>query len=113
MSVWVPKDELARPRMADILVQVAERFGLTPETLRSDRRDARIIAPRHAAIWLCRRANYTLPEIGRVFRRDHTTVLYSVRRVTRLIEERPEEWGALMVMLAAEAGGMGSPLVAD
>lgn len=101
-----------RPRMLAIQATVAGRFQVTLDALCSERRDRKLVDPRHAAMWICRqRANYTFPEIARAFARHHTTVISAVERVDRLIEERPEEWGALMVMLAAEAGGMGSSLV--
>jgi chromosomal replication initiator protein len=31
----------------------------------------------------------SLPEIGRQFNRDHTTVLHGIRNVARLVEEKP------------------------
>ncbi len=63
-------------------------------------------------MYLARRAGHQLDTIGRHFGGlHHTTVSYAARHVGRLMRERPVEWGTLMVVLAAEAGGMGSRLV--
>jgi chromosomal replication initiator protein len=84
------KDIFSDPKQGnmsiDIIMRVvAEDFNLTPNDLKSKKKSAGIVKPRHIAIYLCRElTEYSLTEIGQAFGdRDHTTVLHS----HRLIEE--------------------------
>jgi len=99
------------PSIQDIQALVCVRFGVTVEQLRGERTDRAISQPRQAAMWLARRASHSTGKIARAFgHRDPTTVGYAVRHVDQLIGEHPIEWGALMTVLAIEAGGHGTPL---
>ncbi|MCA1440455.1 chromosomal replication initiator DnaA [Ensifer sp. IC4062] len=71
------------PPVEEIVAAVLERFpGVTWDDIISVRRERRLVEPRHA----CMRAVYdarkdlSLPLIGRIFRRKHTTVLGVVQR---------------------------------
>jgi chromosomal replication initiator protein len=84
------KDIFSDPKQGnmsiDIIMRVvAEDFNLTPNDLKSKKKSAGIVKPRHIAIYLCRElTEYSLTEIGQAFGdRDHTTILHS----HRLIEE--------------------------
>jgi chromosomal replication initiator protein len=56
--------------------------------LRSRRRGATLAKARHVAIWLARHATpCSLPQIGRAFDRDHTSVAHAIARVDRLMAE--------------------------
>ena len=56
--------------------------------------------PRHIAAYLARKLTQnSLPDIGRVMDRDHTTILYAVEKVERLVSENP----ALALEIAAIA----------
>lgn len=49
------------------------------------RRD-RFVRARQLAMWICREdLSSSYPEIGRHFRRDHTTVIYACRRIEALV----------------------------
>lgn len=64
-----------------ILGQVAADCGLLASDLVGDSRTAPIVAARQQAMWLCARDTHlSLPAIGKLFKRDHTTVLHAVRR---------------------------------
>ena len=66
-----------------ILSVVAEHYGIPELAIRSQNRTRTIILPRHIVCYLAYRLmNYTYIEIGGVLgSRDHSTVLYAVRRV--------------------------------
>jgi chromosomal replication initiation ATPase DnaA len=67
---------------ADVRHVVTEFFGVTEQDMDRAGRSGRIARIRQIAYYLCRA--YTarsLPEIGRLFQRDHTTVLHGVRRI--------------------------------
>ncbi|AFL52860.1 chromosomal replication initiation ATPase DnaA [Sinorhizobium fredii] len=75
-----PEDD--RATIEEIVAAVLVDFpGVTWADVISVRRDRRLVEPRHA----CMRAVYekrrdlSLPRIGRIFHRDHTTVLAAVK----------------------------------
>ena len=50
-----------------------------------------IAAARHEAIWRVRRVTgWSLPRLGKLFKRDHTTVLLSVREMEKRSAHDPE-----------------------
>jgi chromosomal replication initiator protein len=69
--------------IATILEATAADFGITVAELTSARRSARIAEARQVATFLCRElTELPLAAIGqRVGGRDHSTVLYALRRV--------------------------------
>lgn len=67
---------------------VCREFGVTMIEMRSRRRNKTIIAPRHIAMWICRRLTLaSLPTIGFHFgNRDHTTIIHGCRNAEVLME---------------------------
>lgn len=111
---WTPaatQDPALPPTIRAIQAIVCVHFGVTLEQLRAERRDAALSDARQTGMWLARRASHTLSKIGREFRRERMTVWRAADRVDRLMRDRPDEWGERMIRLAAEAGGMNTPLV--
>jgi chromosomal replication initiation ATPase DnaA len=77
-----------RDRFAAVVDVVCAEFGVERELLLGVTRQAEVTLARHAAMALAQRClAYSLPRIGRLLHRDHTTVLHGVRRITRLAEE--------------------------
>jgi chromosomal replication initiation ATPase DnaA len=79
-SVQTPRDL----RMA-VIAEVADRHGVPVEEVMGGRREKIIARARQdsmAAI-KARFPNDTLPMIGRLFNRDHTTVLHALRKQRR------------------------------
>ena len=82
------KDIFADPKQGNMsmdIIQrvVAEEYHLTPHDLKSKKKSAGIVKPRHIAIYLCRElTEYSLNEIGQAFGdRDHTTIIHSHRMI--------------------------------
>ena len=73
-----------------IIQEAAEVFGFTVEDLRGYSRTRPLVSARQAATYVCRMlTEESLPAIGRAFGgRDHTTVLYSVRKVEQQMTNR-------------------------
>lgn len=73
-----------RKAAAVIIHEILQDFpGVTWEDLKSVRRERRLIAPRQicmAALYE-QRKDLSLPQIGRMFHRDHTTVLHAVQKI--------------------------------
>ncbi|OCP36748.1 helix-turn-helix domain-containing protein [Ensifer sp. LC163] len=72
-----------RRPVRDIVQEVLVLYpGVTWEDITSVRREKRLIEPRHrcmAAVYE-ERKDLSLPMLGRVFRRDHTTILHAVHK---------------------------------
>lgn len=63
-----------------IIAQTAQRYGVEPAMILGRNRARVASIPRQAAMAAVREATgYSLPQIGRIFKRDHTTVLYAIR----------------------------------
>lgn len=84
--VVLNEDQFLTDRMTvkRIQVAVAEFYGLRALDLVSDRRTHNLVIPRHVAMYLSKMLTpRSLPEIGRRFNRDHTTVLSAVRNLEK------------------------------
>jgi chromosomal replication initiator protein len=72
----------------EIQKKVAEHFNISVKELQSSRRARTVARPRQVAMYLAKQlTSRSLPEIGRKFDRDHTTVMHAVRKVEELIVE--------------------------
>jgi len=82
---------MARPTklsIEEIVQEVAGYYNLTPEILRGRRRNKKIALSRQIAMYLAREETQaSLPQIGEIFGRDHTTVLYGYEKIKEQIEK--------------------------
>lgn len=77
-----------RLSVAEISGLTAAYYGLNRSHMESADRSKKIARPRMVAMYLARRlTTFSLPQIGRRFGRDHTTVLHAVARVCDLMQE--------------------------
>ena len=79
----------ARPLSpADIISTAAASYEYTPADLTGPSRRQPLVTARQIAMYLCRElTDLSLPKVGALFGgRDHTTVLYAVEKVKRLIQ---------------------------
>jgi hypothetical protein len=73
-------------RIADILYAVVDHFGVSKRTILSARRSRSISRPRQVAMFLAKELTYlSLPQIGRQFGKDHTTVIHGARKIAELV----------------------------
>jgi len=74
---------------ATIMAQTAAYFGLTLDDLRGQSRSRVLVNARQIAMYLCRElTSMSLPEIGKEFNKDHTTVMHANRKIGQLMAER-------------------------
>ena len=67
-----------------IFAMVEKKFSVTKDDMIGTRRTKEIAAARHVAVYLIRNiTDISLPKIGRIFNRDHTTVISSCEAVER------------------------------
>lgn len=81
-----PQPALERALLVtEIAEAVANYFHLTVEDLKSERRAREVARPRQIAMYLCKQLTpRSLPEIGRRFNRDHTTVIHAIKQIEKL-----------------------------
>ena len=79
-------------RSLDEIIEITARtYGVSLEELRGPSRRRRVVRPRQVAMYLARQCtNATLKEIGRFFRRDHSSVVYAVEVMEKRLVERPQ-----------------------
>ncbi len=66
----------------NILEKVSFTFGVTPEQIKSEKRDANINSARQAAMYIIREiTNLSQDEVGKVFGRNHSTVNSALKNV--------------------------------
>jgi chromosomal replication initiator protein len=96
----------------EIQAATCERLGISPETLSSPDRSARVAWARQVAMYLSRElTDATLPAIGRAFGRNHTTVLHACRRASERIArdvEAHELVRSLTASLQSPNAGIGA-----
>lgn len=70
-----------------ILEETATKYGLTVDDLRGPRRHHNVSWARQEAFYRlhAERKNLTLPMIGRLLNKDHTTALYGIRRYAQIM----------------------------
>ena len=74
--VFVPE-----PTWVPIAKEVCAEFGVSIKEVKSHRRDKYLVIPRRKLAWrLKRETSMTIAQIGRVLCRDHTTVIYHIRK---------------------------------
>jgi len=88
--------ELRRIGPERIRDEVARVFGLEPALLSGKSRKKEVTGPRNIAMYLCRRhTDSSLKSIGGLFNRDHSTVMYGVDKIDRLLAQDQKLAGQL------------------
>lgn len=78
------------PFIIDVMRVVARRYGRTVLDLKSRRRCAPIVRPRQIAMYVAYKVTiHSTSRIGRVFHRDHTTVLHALRKIGAMVDSDP------------------------
>jgi hypothetical protein len=74
------------PHVSLIQKIVAQEYGVGIKDICAECNRAAVVRPRHVAMFLAKTLTpLSLPEIGRRFSRDHTSVLHAVRKIERQI----------------------------
>ncbi len=101
--ISVSSQRMATPE--SIIAKVVERFGVTDEELKSKNKQRRIADARQIAMYLIREmTDLSLPRIGEIFNRDHTTVLHGWRTISNSMAE-DAEIRALLADMQKELNG--------
>ena len=81
----VLRGEVADMPVRQIIATVADAFGYSAADLVGPDTRREIVRARYAAIHAVRQAkkHFSLPQLGSAFGRDHTTILYALRKMDR------------------------------
>ena len=73
-----------KARAGEIIAAVAAETGIAVDAIKGEQRVAPIAQARQLAIWrVAGETELSLSEIGRLFHRDHTTVLHAIRVINQ------------------------------
>ena len=66
-------------RLRDRCIDAAATvFGVTPDVIKRGRRHREITLARHAIVYsLCEEARFSLVKVGKLMKRDHTSIMYA------------------------------------
>ncbi|ATX80881.1 chromosomal replication initiator protein DnaA [Mariprofundus ferrinatatus] len=96
-------EEVRAISIEDIQKKVASYFNINVREMSSTKRSRTVAFPRQIAMYACKElTTRSLPEIGASFNKDHTTILYAVRKVDKMRQEDEdfdEEMGRIMRLL--------------
>jgi chromosomal replication initiator protein len=77
-------------KLKRIVAVVAKKYGISTSDIMGTKRNKEISFPRHIAIYLARKTTaMSLPQIGKFFSRDHTTVMSSINAIEGEIKRSP------------------------
>jgi len=66
-----------------VIARVAEFYNITMRRIVGQGRTKWVVRPRQVAMWICRNVlAMSFPDVGRIFDRDHTTVMQACDRVS-------------------------------
>ena len=87
------KDKTEFLPSADVIIEeVGKFYNVSVEDIKGQNRTKDIVLARQVAMYQTRRlTNLSMPEIGQIFGgKDHTTVMYSLRRIETMVKSSPE-----------------------
>lgn len=88
-----------------VLRLTGRRYGVSVHDLKSERRTANLVLARHVAVWMLRRfCGLSYTEIGNHLNRDHTTAMYSEKRIEALLKVDSTARASFESILAGELG---------
>ena len=85
-----PGSEPDNQKVERIIAKVASTYGLTPADIKSRRRTKEIANARHICVYIIRNVTaMSLPAIGEVFGRDHSTAMASIAVIENEMKKSP------------------------
>jgi chromosomal replication initiator protein len=83
-----------------ILSVVAKKNGLSPDDLKSKKRQDNIAKARHVAIYITRNlTNLPLQTIAKIFNRDHSTIMSSIDKVEIDLKTKKNAQAEILAMI--------------
>ncbi len=81
-EIAIAQGNLSSPVLAKaIIANVARQRGISPSDIISQSRKVELVDARGLAVWICAQETpLSLPQIGAIFNRDHTSIMNLIRR---------------------------------
>lgn len=77
----------------EVLTKVADGTGLSVKDIVGRKRNHEFIVARHVAMYMIRKlSGYPLSAVGKMFNRDHSTVIYAIDHVTNMTEVQSPQY---------------------
>ena len=74
----IPNDAMVEK----ILLHISKKYGVTVDDIKSKKKTDSVAGARHVAIYIIRKlTDLSLKEVGKIFGRDHSTVVFSVNKI--------------------------------
>ncbi|MCQ2451151.1 MAG: chromosomal replication initiator protein DnaA [Clostridia bacterium] len=75
-----------------IILEVARTYNVSESAILSNRKTASLVLARQVAMYIARETtSMSYNQIGESFGKDHTTVLYNVRKIEDFLKDKPRE----------------------
>ena len=87
---FTDQGEYQAPRLAEIMTVVARNFGVATRSISGEHRNASLVLPRQVVYYLGHKYGHSYPKIGRACDKDHTTVLYGVKKISDRLAADPK-----------------------
>jgi hypothetical protein len=79
-----------------LIVQVCEEFEVSRAELLGQSRNKEIVPARHEACWrIAKATSLSLPHLGSIFNRDHTSILHAIRKRNEVHGENVRRMGGV------------------
>jgi chromosomal replication initiator protein len=73
-----------------VFAAIFKKYSIKQEDIKGTKRNKEIAQARHVAVYLLRTVtDMSLPKIGKIFKRDHTTILSSLDNVEKRMAQNP------------------------
>lgn len=87
LADFITPDEKKKITPSDIIAETARFFQISPEDIKGTNRSNKIAYPRQIAMYLIQKLNgSTLKEIGEIMGKDHSTVIYGIKKIEDSID---------------------------
>ncbi len=85
---FIEQTEIVKVTPDKIIAAVAHKYGFSPDELKGKKRTKELAHARHVAIYIIREMiDMSLPAIGKIFSRDHTTIMSSIDVIENKFQE--------------------------
>lgn len=100
LSDFLSEEEKRILKPDQVLQHVAESYGIRVDDILGRGQTREMVAPRQLAMYFCRQQlKMPFNQIGELFKRDHSTVMSSVRQVQRKLDDADQEFVAIHTVI--------------
>ena len=88
-DVFNHKENWEKDKVGNIIGKIVESYNVEIKDILGDKRNQELILPRHMIMYLLKKeAGLSFPKIGKIMKRDHTSVIHAYKKINRLLQEK-------------------------